>query len=149
MAISGMVGGGLMALVYVSSATGSLGPDKIDGLLASSRRFNAQVEVTGTLLHHGGSFLQYLEGPPEGLDRVWQRVVASSLHHGIHELVREPVPQRYFDRWHMGFAEAPASVLQSLSQSQWRRSAAPLLQAPEASNTLGLLLDFWRRTQAR
>lgn len=138
---------GLVALVYVSSATGRLDQVQIDGLLASSRRFNAAVGVTGTLLHHDGAFLQYLEGPSEGLARVWQRVVACRMHHGITELVRESVPTRQFDHWHMGFAQAPATVLQRLAQAQWRSLAGPLLASPEPSSALGLLTDFWRRTQ--
>ena len=138
---------GLVALVYVSSATGQLGQAQIDRLLESSRRFNASAGVTGTLLHHDGAFLQYLEGPSDGLARVWQRVVACRMHHGITELVREPVPARQFDRWHMGFAQAPATVLQRLAQAQWRSLAGPLLAAPEPSSALALLTDFWRRTQ--
>lgn len=142
-----MVGRDLCALVYVSSASGRLRAEQIDGILASSRRFNAQTEVTGALLHHDGSFLQYLEGPADGLERVWQRVVSCPLHRGINALVREPVPQRQFDRWHMGFAEAPATLLQNLSQSQWRSTAGVLLNAQEPSSALGLLMDFWRRAK--
>ena len=137
----------LVALVYVSSATGRLDQAQIDGLLLSSRRFNAAVAVTGALLHHDGAFLQYLEGPAEGLSRVWQRVVACPLHHGINELVREPVPGRQFDRWHMGFAQAPSTLLQCLAQAQWRSLVGPLLGSPEPSSAMGLLMDFWRRTQ--
>ncbi len=142
-----MDGKDLMALVYVSSATGRLSADQIDGILASSRRVNAQCDVTGALLHHDGSFLQYLEGPQPGLDRVWQRVVTCRLHHGINPLVREPVAHRHFDSWHMGFAEAPASVLQTLSQSRWRSTAGTLLNAQDPSSALALLIDFWRRAK--
>lgn len=137
----------LMALVYVSSATGRLQEPQIDGVLASSRRFNAQVGVTGALLHHDGAFLQYLEGPEDGLARVWQRVVACPLHHDIQELVCEPMSARQFDRWHMGFAQAPATVLQKLAQAQWRSLSSPLLGLAEPQCALGLLLDFWRRAQ--
>jgi hypothetical protein len=138
---------GLVALVYVSSATGQLGQAQIDGLLESSRRFNASAGVTGTLLHHDGAFLQYLEGPSDGLARVWQRVVACRMHHGITELVREPIPARFFDQWHMGFVHAPSTVLQSLAQAQWRASTGPLLARPESSDALGVLLDFWNRSR--
>lgn len=147
MSVTSVGAEGLMALVYVSSARGRLGAEQIDGILASSRRFNAQAEVTGALLHHDGSFLQYLEGPAEGLERVWQRVVSCRMHHGINALVREPVASRQFDAWHMGFAEAPASVLQTLAQAKWRSTAGPLLKTEESSSALGVLMDFWRRTK--
>lgn len=142
-----MSGNELTALVYVSSATGQLSEQQIDGLLDSCRRFNALVGVTGTLLHHDGTFLQYLEGPAEGVARVWQRVVACRLHHGVTELLREPLAARHFDRWHMGFVQAPSSTMQALAQTQWRSRVGPLLAAPESSSALGVLLDFWRRSQ--
>ena len=41
---------------------GHLDQVQMDGLRASSRRFNAAARVTGTLLHHDGAFWQYLEG---------------------------------------------------------------------------------------
>lgn len=138
---------GLTALVYVSSATGRLSDQQIDGILASSRRHNAQAQVTGTLLHHDGTFLQYLEGPAQGMERVWQRVSNCRMHHGINVLLREPLGARHFDQWHMGFVQAPATVLQALSQGRWRASAGPLMAAPEVSSPLGVLLDFWKRSQ--
>lgn len=138
---------GLTALVYVSSATGRISDQQIDGILASSRRHNAQAQVTGTLLHHDGTFLQYLEGPAKGMERVWQRVSTCRMHHGINVLLREPLPERYFDQWHMGFVQAPATVLQALAQGQWRARAGRLLADSEPSNALGVLLDFWRRSQ--
>ena len=138
---------GLTALVYVSSATGHLSDQQIDGILASSRRVNAQAQVTGTLLHHDGTFLQYLEGPAEGVARVWERVAVCRMHHSINVLLREPLQARYFDQWHMGFVQAPATVLQALAQGRWRASARPLLASPEPSSALGVLLDFWQRSQ--
>ena len=138
---------GLTALVYVSSAAGHLSDQQIDGILASSRRVNAQAQVTGTLLHHDGTFLQYLEGPAEGVARVWERVAVCRMHHSINVLLREPLQARYFDQWHMGFVQAPATVLQALAQGRWRASAGKLLAASEPSSALGVLLDFWQRSQ--
>ncbi|MFM8769379.1 MAG: BLUF domain-containing protein, partial [Rubrivivax sp.] len=138
---------GLTALVYVSSATGRLSDQQIDGILASSRRVNAKVQVTGTLLHHDGTFLQYLEGPVQGMEHVWHRVSTCRMHHDINVLLREPLGGRHFDQWHLGFVQAPATVLQALSQGRWRASATPLLAASEPSSALGVLLDFWRRSQ--
>lgn len=138
---------GLTALVYVSSANGRLADEQIDGILASSRRVNQSKGVTGALLHHDGTFLQYLEGPADGLAMVWNRVTACRLHHGINVLLREPLVGRCFNQWHMGFAQAPGTLMQALAQGHWRSSAGVLLQSPEPSNALGLLLDFWQRSQ--
>jgi len=138
---------GLTALVYVSSASERLAPEQIDSILASSRRVNQQNGVTGTLLHHDGTFLQYLEGPADGLARVWRRVSECRMHRGITVLLREPLASRHFDQWQMGFVQAPATVLQALAQGRWRAAVGPLLASPEPSNALAVLLDFWQRSQ--
>jgi hypothetical protein len=74
----------LQSIAYVSTATSRLAtPESLDALLCNARDFNRACGVTGVLLHHGGNFFQYLEGPPEGLHRVYGRVRQSRGHTGF------------------------------------------------------------------
>jgi hypothetical protein len=93
----------LHSLSYMSSAVHLPTRDEIDRLLESSRRFNAQHLVTGVLFYSDGGFHQYLEGPLEGIERVYARVLASRMHHNIFELMREPIDVREFSDWSMGY----------------------------------------------
>jgi hypothetical protein len=93
----------LHSLSYMSSAVHLPTREEIDHLLERSRRFNAQHEVTGVLFYSEGSFHQYLEGPLEGIERVYARVLASRMHHNIFELLREPIEAREFSDWSMGY----------------------------------------------
>ncbi len=139
----------LSSLAYVSSAVHKLDDEELSELLVDARAFNAREGVTGGLLHHDGSFFQYIEGPPEGLQRVYERIRHSNKHKGMIELFHHDIESRVFSVWHMGFAEAPRTLLQQLANAQWL-SALPSLQAsPSQSDGLAFLLSFWSSVDRR
>ena len=57
----------MLSLIYSSVATRSLDDDDLAGLLAQSRRANAENDITGVLLFRNGYFLQLLEGPDQAV----------------------------------------------------------------------------------
>ncbi len=138
----------LVAVAYVSSATRPFTPAELDALLLDAQAFNAQVGVSGALLHHDGSFFQYLEGPEAGVALAYARIKAARGHRGLIELVAAPVQQRHFATWSMGFAEPVASSLQLISQASWlaQQQAASIEGA--SSPGLALLLAYWQRAQS-
>lgn len=136
----------LQAIAYVSSAVERLAPAQLDDILEASWQRNHAAGVTGVLLYHDGSFFQYLEGPPEGLARVYARTRGSQLHHGLVELLDQPVTGRLFPDWLMGFCEAPRSVLQELTHASWVDSVQELQARDDRSDGVSLLLDFWNRS---
>ena len=52
--------------------------------------------------------------------------------------------KRLFQRWHMGFANAPQTLVQQLSQSQWKREMPWLEDEAASSPGLARLLAFWK-----
>ncbi len=56
-------------LVYVSSATLLFPGEDLRALLATSRKNNAELGVTGMLLYKDGNFIQILEGDEEAVRR--------------------------------------------------------------------------------
>src|SRR5471030_38236 len=93
----------LNAIVYVSSAVQPVHRDDLDALLARARVRNLAEQVTGLLLYCEGSFIQYLEGPPAALLRIYASINKDPLHHGIIELLNDPVATREFDGWSMAY----------------------------------------------
>lgn len=134
----------LEAVAYVSSANGLPDEAHLEALLKDARERNLTEGVTGALLFHDGTFFQYFEGPPEGVHRVYQRILRSPLHHGLIELMRGPVPERAFGRWSMGFAQVPLSVMLRLSQADWDRDRRQFQRAAALPAGAQLLLDFWQ-----
>lgn len=138
----------LHAVAYLSTAVRVPTQQELDRLLEVSQTLNERDGISGALLHHDGTFLQYLEGPRDAVQAVFRRIKASPLHHGVIDLLDEPLESRQFAGWHMGFAQTPASWMQLLSQARWMSTVNGLRQdAGEPSPGVGLLLQFW--SQAR
>lgn len=109
-----------------------------------ARSYNKTFQITGVLLYHDGNFFQYLEGPRLGLQTIYPYIQRSKLHHDIIEMAREPISQRAFSSWLMGFNHAPESMMLQLSNASWKASLDQMLCQPSASEGMALLLNFWR-----
>lgn len=136
---------GLSAIAYRSVARRRLSSLELDALLVDACAFNAVVGVTGVLFHHDGRFFQYIEGEAAGLKQVYERIRNAGAHRELVELLHGPVAQRQFERWHMGFCQAPESTLQELSNAAWIE-AMPITRASDkASEGVGLALYHWSK----
>ncbi|MBD9468958.1 BLUF domain-containing protein [Pseudoxanthomonas sp. PXM01] len=134
----------LHALVYQSHATRPMDASDLDVLLLDARVNNELANVTGALIYGNQQFVQYLEGTRADVEQIYARITRASQHHRLEILEQGRVEARRFQRWHMGFSEAPRSVVQQLSQAQWQRDA-PWLEDDIASSVgLARLLAFWK-----
>jgi Sensors of blue-light using FAD len=97
----------LHRLVYYGRNRAGSAPDgmaiEIDGILASSRRNNVSVDVTGALMFNAGCFAQVLEGPKAAVMHTFERTQQDERHGDVSVLSFGPVTARAFDRWSMGF----------------------------------------------
>lgn len=100
----------LTQLVYASSVTHALSEGDIDDILQTSRRNNAEADVTGALFHSRGNFMQVLEGPTTSVAEVYRRIETDPRHRGHAVLLRDPVGRRSFPDTPMAyFAFDPSS----------------------------------------
>ena len=129
----------LQHLCYTSNATRPLTPFDLERLLVSARVFNGTQGVTGVLLHHDGSFLQYLEGPADGLQRVYKRIQESPLHSLLFDLMGGPLDERGFPEWQMGSTRVAESTVLSLRHASWQLLSNPSGHQPTLSPGLLLL----------
>ncbi|WP_295570971.1 BLUF domain-containing protein [uncultured Stenotrophomonas sp.] len=109
----------LHAIAYASEARADLQTTDLDRLLADATTFNRVAGVTGVLMFDGRRFLQYLEGPEDGIDSVFQRIVNARSHGQIKMLCRAPVAQRVFPRWSMGTRRIEADLLEQIVGAAW------------------------------
>ena len=131
------------ALVYQSQATRPLDASYLDILLLDARINNELANVTGVLLYGDQQFVQYLEGARPDVEQIYARITRASQHHRLEILEQGRVEARRFQRWHMGFSDAPQTVVQQLSQAQWQRDAPWLDEHVPSSPGLARLLTFW------
>lgn len=132
------------ALAYVSTATRPMSQAALEDLLEDARSHNSRYAVSGVLLYNDGAFFQYLEGAHDNLMKIYDRIKRSRQHYGLIELLNEPAERRYFDGWHMGFAEPQSSLLLRLSNAVWLSKLSDGTVTADNSPGLTLLLRFWR-----
>jgi hypothetical protein len=67
----------MIRLLYIS--TSRLAPDsqekQLREILDASKRNNADLGITGMLVHGGGMFLQVLEGPDNNVLRIYSKIL--------------------------------------------------------------------------
>lgn len=136
----------LRAIAYVSEASAGLSSSMLDTLVEDATRFNSLAGVTGVLLFDGQRFLQYFEGPEDGVAAVHERVRQARSHGEITELSRGWVPQRYFPYWGMRWLAVDPALIQQLSAGDWAGFARGLEQGPPAEGALSQLLGLVVRT---
>lgn len=135
----------LHCIAYVSTAARMMSEVDLETLLVEARDLNLETGTTGVLLYSDGTFFQYFEANEDALQLTYQRIKDSRKHSGILELMNEPIQERSFSDWQMGFALASQSQVLALSTANWRRrveTSDPLY----SSAGLAMLLDFWSRT---
>ncbi|WP_423178820.1 MULTISPECIES: BLUF domain-containing protein [unclassified Stenotrophomonas] len=118
----------IQAVVYVSGADVEIAGDKLglsngklDQIVDDAARFNRDAGVTGVLLFDGERFLQYLEGPEDGLSVAYSRVLGASSHNGIVELQRGRVGQRRLPFWPTKWLPVESDELRRLARADWTR----------------------------
>lgn len=136
----------LRAIAYVSEAPAGLSSTALDALVDDAARFNTVAGVTGVLLFDGGRFLQYFEGPEDGMAAVHERILQARSHHGIVELCQGRVPQRYFPFWGMRWLGVEPALIRQLSAGDWAGFARRVNDGAAVSTGLDRLLDLLAHT---
>ena len=98
----------MFSLVYVSSATLPFSGEDLRALLATCRKNNAALGITGMLLYKDGNFMQVLEGDEGAVRGLYARIEADSRHRGEITLQEGFTEGRQFPDWSMGFRDLNA-----------------------------------------
>lgn len=91
-------------VVYTSQASEPVSEAYCDEILQASRANNVRDGVTGFLLSlPNGTFVQTLEGPPEGVSGVLERIRDDTRHTSLTVILDHEIPARDFPDWRMGY----------------------------------------------
>lgn len=93
----------LIQLIYVSSAVKVFTQQQLSDLLETARAANHHHHITGLLLYKDGNFMQVIEGEEQAIDQLMSNLQNDQRHNGIIQILKEPVQQRNFADWSMGF----------------------------------------------
>jgi len=109
----------IRAIAYVSEAAHGLGIDAVDDRIREAGAFNISAGVTGVLLFDGSRFLQYVEGPEDGLAVAYSRITNAASHSRIVELGRTRTGCRNFPYWSMRLLHVEPGELQAVANGDW------------------------------
>lgn len=90
-------------LAYRSLARAAPAPEALQTLLHQSRKRNAAEKLTGLLVYDQGHYVQWLEGPADGLDRVWSSICRDHRHASVERLNLQASGTRLFPAWGMQY----------------------------------------------
>ena len=115
---------GLKSLTYTSLAELDLQASDVEAIHRIARELNALDGITGLLIFNGTHFLQIIEGAPDAIDDLVERLRRDQRHGGLEVRDERDVDQRCFPDWSMELVRVSASYFEA------RETVADLL--PEA-----------------
>ena len=104
----------LYRLAYFSSALQKFSKPQLLELLSKAREKNAALGITGMLLYKDGNLMQMIEGEEAPLHSLFKSISSDVRHHQILVIFDEPVKERLFADWTMGFHDLDDPALETL-----------------------------------
>lgn len=95
----------LKNVVYVSSAVRRMSKDELRDRLLKFRANNEANGISGVLIYQDGTYLQFIEGPAEVVDKLLETISADKDHKDFTTLLEREAQARLFPDWSMGFSE--------------------------------------------
>ena len=133
----------LRSILYISSAVHPPSYEQMRHLLHKARERNAINDITGILLLVDSNFMQYIEGPEQNLNNIYQIIKNDTLHKGIIEIFNEPIRSRLCSNWNMAFDSTDFKGF--TDPDQYHSILHPnLIKADvDSADIYGLLNNFW------
>ena len=124
----------MIRLLYLSQTRHDVSEDEIRSILLIARKRNAELGITGVLLHGGGMFLQVLEGPEQAVLKLYVGIIDDPRHRDCRIVYITPVKERLFGNWTMGFLND--NPLDVVSMAQLRGERSESVQAEQFSDLI-------------
>lgn len=109
----------LSSIAYCSDLAVGVTVAEIDALVRDAAHHNRLSGVTGVLICDGFRFLQYIEGPEDGIGLVYSRVTNSRRHTNVIELARGQGGVRRFPHWSMHWIPVEQHELHAAAVADW------------------------------
>ena len=103
----------LKSLTYTSLAALDLQPDDLEAIHRTAQDINALEGVTGILIFNGVHFLQVIEGAPNAIDDLVERLRRDPRHSGLEIRDEHEIEERSFPRWSMELVRVSVSYFEA------------------------------------
>lgn len=102
----------LHCLIYTSVATRKMTDDDLMAILRKARPHNFALKITGMLLYLDPYFAEVLEGEEDLVDKEYRRIATDPRHHRISLIYKQPIRERSFSNFTMGFNKTDGDYLE-------------------------------------
>lgn len=103
----------MKSLTYTSLARLDLQAEDIEAIHRTARESNALEGITGLLIFNGTHFLQIIEGAPNAIDDLVERLRRDPRHSGLEVREERTVDHRSFPDWSMELVRVSASYFEA------------------------------------
>lgn len=110
-----MVNEQLSLLAYTSIACHHMTHNELIELLNTCKEKNQTRHISGMLLYMEGCFFQVLEGHRNVIEQLFEKIAKDNRHHHVIKLIVEPIEERAFGNWTMGFQNITPTELASIT----------------------------------
>jgi Sensors of blue-light using FAD len=138
----------LSHLVYVSVRNASCSAEEIEKILASCKKNNGSLDITGVLLHSATHFVQYLEGDYKQIISLYDKIKSDTRHKNVVLISGAPIKSRLFPSWQMGSKKVESEDIQygtDMNQTEVSEFKAILGgKGQEGSKAIQLIKKFFK-----
>ena len=103
----------LKSLTYTSLARIDLTANDLEAIHRTAREVNALEGITGLLIFNGTHFLQIVEGVPDAIDELVERLRRDGRHSGLEIRDERKIEARSFPDWSMELVRVSASYFEA------------------------------------
>jgi len=103
----------LKSLTYTSLAAIDLKAEDLEAIHRTARDINALEAVTGMLIFNGVHFLQIIEGAPNAIDDLVERLRRDPRHSGLEIRDEHEIEERSFPSWSMELVRVSVSYFEA------------------------------------
>jgi|KBSMisStaDraftv2_1062788.scaffolds.fasta_scaffold176150_1 hypothetical protein len=103
----------LKSLTYTSLARLDLQASDLEAIHRTAREVNALEGISGLLIFNGTHFLQIIEGAPDAIDELLDRLRRDPRHNGLEVRDEQQVERRSFPDWSMELVRVSASYFEA------------------------------------
>lgn len=103
----------LKSLTYTSLAALDLDAGDLEAIHRTAREVNALEGITGLLVFNGTHFLQIVEGAPQAIDELVERLRRDRRHSAFEVRDEREVHQRSFGSWAMELVRVSGSFMEA------------------------------------
>ena len=103
----------LKSLTYTSLARLDVEVSDLEAIHRTAREANALDGITGLLIFNGTHFLQIVEGAPQAIDDLVEKLRRDTRHNGLEIRDERSVDERSFPDWSMELVRVSASYFEA------------------------------------